>query len=42
MATDAVVDTAGVKPPALKAPLPQIPLIPTGGVNLETAADLIR
>src|SRR5229473_5817120 len=27
---------------ALKAPLPQIPMIPTGGVNLETAADLIR
>jgi len=27
---------------SLKAPLPQIPMIPTGGVNLETAADLIR
>jgi len=27
---------------ALKAPLPQIAMIPTGGVNLETAADLIR
>ena len=27
---------------ALKAPLPQIPMIPTGGVNLQTAADLIR
>ena len=27
---------------ALKAPLPHIPMIPTGGVNLETAADLIR
>lgn len=27
---------------ALKAPLPQVPMIPTGGVNLETAADLIR
>jgi len=27
---------------ALKAPLPQIPMIPNGGVNLETAADLIR
>src|SRR5690348_2316273 len=27
---------------ALRAPLPQIPMIPTGGVNLETAADLIR
>jgi 2-dehydro-3-deoxyphosphogluconate aldolase/(4S)-4-hydroxy-2-oxoglutarate aldolase len=27
---------------SLKAPLPQIPMVPTGGVNLETAADLIR
>jgi len=27
---------------ALKAPLPQIPLVPTGGVNLETAGDFIR
>jgi 2-dehydro-3-deoxyphosphogluconate aldolase/(4S)-4-hydroxy-2-oxoglutarate aldolase len=27
---------------ALKAPLPQIPLVPTGGVNLHTAADFIR
>jgi 2-dehydro-3-deoxyphosphogluconate aldolase/(4S)-4-hydroxy-2-oxoglutarate aldolase len=27
---------------ALKAPLPQVPMIPTGGVNLETAADFIR
>ena len=27
---------------SLKAPLPQIPMIPTGGVNFETAADLIR
>ena len=27
---------------ALKAPLPQIPMIPTGGVNLQTAADFIR
>ncbi len=27
---------------ALKAPLPQVPLVPTGGVNLETAADFIR
>lgn len=27
---------------ALKAPLPQVPMIPTGGVSLETAADLIR
>jgi 2-dehydro-3-deoxyphosphogluconate aldolase / (4S)-4-hydroxy-2-oxoglutarate aldolase len=26
---------------ALKGPLPQIPLIPTGGVNLDTAADFI-
>jgi 2-dehydro-3-deoxyphosphogluconate aldolase / (4S)-4-hydroxy-2-oxoglutarate aldolase len=27
---------------ALKAPLPQVPMIPTGGVNLENAADMIR
>jgi 2-dehydro-3-deoxyphosphogluconate aldolase / (4S)-4-hydroxy-2-oxoglutarate aldolase len=27
---------------SLKGPLPQIPLIPTGGVNLQTAADFIR
>jgi 2-dehydro-3-deoxyphosphogluconate aldolase / (4S)-4-hydroxy-2-oxoglutarate aldolase len=27
---------------ALKGPLPHIPLVPTGGVNLETAADFIR
>ena len=27
---------------ALKAPLPQIELIPTGGVSLKTAADFIR
>ena len=27
---------------ALKAPFPQIPLVPTGGVNLNTAADFIR
>jgi 2-dehydro-3-deoxyphosphogluconate aldolase/(4S)-4-hydroxy-2-oxoglutarate aldolase len=27
---------------ALKGPLPQVPLVPTGGVNLETAADFIR
>jgi len=27
---------------ALKAPLPQVPMIPTGGVNLDTAADFIR
>jgi 2-dehydro-3-deoxyphosphogluconate aldolase / (4S)-4-hydroxy-2-oxoglutarate aldolase len=27
---------------ALKGPLPQIPMIPTGGVNLHTAADFIR
>jgi 2-dehydro-3-deoxyphosphogluconate aldolase/(4S)-4-hydroxy-2-oxoglutarate aldolase len=26
---------------ALKAPLPQIPMIPTGGVNLNTAADFM-
>lgn len=27
---------------ALRGPLPQVPLIPTGGVNLITAADFIR
>lgn len=27
---------------ALKAPLPQIPLVPTGGVSLETAAAFLR
>jgi 2-dehydro-3-deoxyphosphogluconate aldolase / (4S)-4-hydroxy-2-oxoglutarate aldolase len=27
---------------ALKAPLPQIELVPTGGVNLKTAADFLR
>jgi 2-dehydro-3-deoxyphosphogluconate aldolase/(4S)-4-hydroxy-2-oxoglutarate aldolase len=27
---------------ALRAPLPQIRLMPTGGVNLETAADFLR
>ena len=27
---------------ALKGPLPQVPMIPTGGVNLETAAEFIR
>jgi 2-dehydro-3-deoxyphosphogluconate aldolase/(4S)-4-hydroxy-2-oxoglutarate aldolase len=27
---------------ALRGPLPQIPLVPTGGVNLSTAADFIR
>jgi 2-dehydro-3-deoxyphosphogluconate aldolase / (4S)-4-hydroxy-2-oxoglutarate aldolase len=27
---------------ALKAPLPQVPMIPTGGVNLETAAEMIH
>jgi 2-dehydro-3-deoxyphosphogluconate aldolase/(4S)-4-hydroxy-2-oxoglutarate aldolase len=27
---------------ALKGPFPQIPMVPTGGVNLETAADFIR
>jgi len=27
---------------ALKGPLPQVPMVPTGGVNLETAGDYIR
>ncbi|HWR13390.1 MAG TPA: bifunctional 4-hydroxy-2-oxoglutarate aldolase/2-dehydro-3-deoxy-phosphogluconate aldolase [Terriglobales bacterium] len=27
---------------ALKAPLPQVPMVPTGGVNLTTAADFIQ
>ena len=27
---------------ALKGPLPQVPMVPTGGVNLEPAADYIR
>ena len=27
---------------ALKGPLPQIEMIPTGGVNLDTTADFIR
>jgi len=27
---------------ALKAPLPQVPMVPTGGINLNTAADFIR
>ncbi|HEV3042080.1 MAG TPA: bifunctional 4-hydroxy-2-oxoglutarate aldolase/2-dehydro-3-deoxy-phosphogluconate aldolase [Candidatus Angelobacter sp.] len=27
---------------SLKGPFPQIPLIPTGGVNLQTAADFLR
>jgi 2-dehydro-3-deoxyphosphogluconate aldolase/(4S)-4-hydroxy-2-oxoglutarate aldolase len=27
---------------ALRGPLPQVPLVPTGGVNLENAADFIR
>ncbi|HLV93618.1 MAG TPA: bifunctional 4-hydroxy-2-oxoglutarate aldolase/2-dehydro-3-deoxy-phosphogluconate aldolase [Candidatus Acidoferrales bacterium] len=27
---------------ALRGPFPQIPFVPTGGVNLETAADFIR
>jgi 2-dehydro-3-deoxyphosphogluconate aldolase/(4S)-4-hydroxy-2-oxoglutarate aldolase len=27
---------------ALKAPLPQIDLVPTGGVSLKTAADFIK
>jgi 2-dehydro-3-deoxyphosphogluconate aldolase/(4S)-4-hydroxy-2-oxoglutarate aldolase len=26
----------------LKGPLPQVPLVPTGGVNLNTAAELIE
>ncbi len=27
---------------AVRGPLPQIPLVPTGGVNLDTAADFLR
>jgi 2-dehydro-3-deoxyphosphogluconate aldolase / (4S)-4-hydroxy-2-oxoglutarate aldolase len=27
---------------ALKGPLPEVPLVPTGGVNLDTAADYLR
>src|SRR5205807_4194831 len=27
---------------ALKGPLPQVPLVPTGGVNLDTAAEFIE
>ncbi len=27
---------------ALKAPLPQVPMVPTGGINLNTAADFIQ
>ncbi|MBN2307974.1 MAG: bifunctional 4-hydroxy-2-oxoglutarate aldolase/2-dehydro-3-deoxy-phosphogluconate aldolase [Candidatus Hydrogenedentes bacterium] len=27
---------------AIKGPLPQIPLVPTGGVNLDTAADFLK
>jgi len=27
---------------SLKAPLPQVPLVPTGGVSLETAASFIQ
>jgi 2-dehydro-3-deoxyphosphogluconate aldolase/(4S)-4-hydroxy-2-oxoglutarate aldolase len=27
---------------ALKAPLPQVSMVPTGGVNLDTAADFVR
>lgn len=27
---------------ALKAPLPQVPMVPTGGVNLNTAAELVQ
>src|SRR5262249_11941028 len=36
-------DTVGAKYlKALKAPLPQIPMMPTGGVTLETAADFLK
>jgi 2-dehydro-3-deoxyphosphogluconate aldolase/(4S)-4-hydroxy-2-oxoglutarate aldolase len=27
---------------ALKGPLPQVPMVPTGGVNLQTAVDFIK
>jgi 2-dehydro-3-deoxyphosphogluconate aldolase/(4S)-4-hydroxy-2-oxoglutarate aldolase len=27
---------------ALKSPLPQVPMVPTGGVNLQTAGDFLR
>ncbi len=27
---------------ALKGPLPQVPMVPTGGVNMQTAADFIK
>ena len=27
---------------ALKGPLPQVPMVPTGGVNLQTAAEFIK
>lgn len=27
---------------AIRGPLPQVPLVPTGGVNLDTAADFLR
>ena len=27
---------------ALKGPLPQVPMVPTGGVNLNTAGDFIK
>lgn len=27
---------------ALKGPLPQVPMVPTGGVNLQTAADFLK
>ena len=37
---DALGGPAYIK--ALKAPLPQVDMIPTGGVNLDTAADFIR
>src|SRR6266702_1262844 len=32
----------GVQTCALPISLPQVPMIPTGGVNLDTAADFIR
>lgn len=40
-----VFPSSGVGPSYIKdikAPLPQIPLIPTGGINIENAADFIR
>ena len=39
-----VFPSSGVGPPYIKdvkAPLPQIPLVPTGGINVENAADFI-